>query len=207
MANVVFDLGGVVFNWQPQQLMRQALPDMQLDDAQAQALAQKIFQSFARTADWAAFDLGLIEPDPLAQAIEKRTGIKASDVRRVIDAIPPHFTPIAGTVSLMHRLKSDGHRLFYLSNMPIPYAEHFERSHAFFELFDDGVFSCRVQLLKPQSEIYSRATAQFGVNPSKTVFIDDVAHNVEAARAHGWSGVQFQDPVQCDAALRAWFAS
>lgn len=207
MANVVFDLGGVVFNWQPRDLMREALPEMQLNDVQAQALAQKIFQSFAQTGDWAAFDLGLIEPDPLAQAIAMRAGLKATEVRRVIDTIPSHLTPIVGTVALMEKLKSQGHRLFYLSNMPIPYANHLERSHAFFDWFDDGIFSCRVQLIKPQPEIFQRATEQFGVKSSQAVFIDDVTHNVEAARAQGWSGVQFHDPAQVEAELKRIFSS
>lgn len=207
MANVVFDLGGVAFRWQPAVLMREAVPHLVVDDASALALSRQIFQAFAPGSEWAQFDLGLVEPAPLAERIARRTGLQALDVMRVIDAIPSHLTPLPGTVDLMAGLRAQGHRLFYLSNMPAPYALHLERSHAFFEWFEDGVFSCRVQLIKPQADIFREAERRFGIQPAGTVFIDDVAHNIEAARAHGWAGVQFHDAAQCGAELARWLTA
>ncbi len=208
MANVVFDFGGVVFRWQPAVLMREALPHLlegAPDDA-ALGLAGQVFQSFSQDADWAQFDLGGIEPGPLAERIARRTGLQRQDVARVIDAIPAHLSPVPGTVALMDSLRGQGHRLFYLSNMPEPYALRLER-HPFFEWFDDGLFSCRVKLIKPQADIFREAERRFGVAPEDTVFIDDVAHNIEAARAHGWGGVRFQDPEQCAVDLAHWLSA
>lgn len=199
--NIVFDFGGVVFQWQPLRLLQQTLPAHASDDASAGALAARMFQGFVPGSDWAAFDLGQVDATELSQRIARRTGLEESEVRAVVDAIPPHLDPQADTVDLMRRLKDAGHRLFYLSNMPAPYADHLERSHAFFDWFDDGVFSARVQLMKPQAAIFHEASRRFGVAPSDLLFIDDVAHNIEAARALGWQGLHFQGAAACEAAL------
>ena len=200
--NIVFDFGGVVFNWQPLQLLQQTLPRQATDDVSAGDLAARLFQGFAPGSDWADFDLGIVEPAALAARIAARTGLAQADVLAVVNAIPAHLEPQPDTVALMRRLKDAGHRLFYLSNMPAPYADHLERSHDFFGWFDDGVFSARVQLIKPQLEIFHEAARRFGAAPGELLFIDDVVHNIEAARALGWQGVHFQGAAACEAALQ-----
>ena len=201
MANLVFDLGGVVFNWQPLMLLRQVLPHHAPDDERARVLAQGLFQSFGLDSDWAAFDRGTADAPAVAQRIAARLGLQAEEVHGVIDAIHGHLVPLPQTLALMSALKSEGHRLFYLSNMPACYAAVLEQ-HDFFRWFDDGVFSCRVHLIKPELAIFQAAQERFRVQPSSTCFIDDVAHNVDAARRHGWQGVQFLDAIQCERALR-----
>jgi putative hydrolase of the HAD superfamily len=199
--DVVFDFGGVVFNWQPLRLLQETLPEVVADDAQARTLAGQIFQSFSLTSDWALFDLGQIEPEPLAERISKRCGLQASDVLKVIHAIPDHLVPIAGTVMLLQQLKAQGHRLFFLSNMPTTYALELERRNDLAAWFDGGIFSSRVQLIKPRPEIFQEAVRRFDLVPEHTVFIDDLAHNIEAARALGWQGVQFIDAEHCGSEL------
>ena len=205
--DLVFDFGGVVFNWQPLRLLQETLPEVVADDAQARALAGQIFQSFSLTSDWALFDLGQIEPEPLAERISKRCGLQASDVLKVIHAIPDHLVPIAGTVALLQHLKAQGHRLFFLSNMPTTYALELERRNDLAAWFDGGIFSSRVQLIKPRPEIFQEAVRRFDLVPTHTVFVDDLAHNIEAAAAQGWGGVQFHNPQQCGEALQPLLAA
>lgn len=199
--NIVFDFGGVVFRWQPIALLQSALPTHAPDEASARELAAAMFEQYAPHGDWAAFDRGEVDTSGLARRIARRIGLSDAEVLEVIDAIPGHLEPLAETVALMQRLKGAGHRLFYLSNMPGPFADHLERSHAFMDWFADGVFSSRVQLMKPHPAIFHFAAERFGIAPGETIFIDDVLHNVEAARALGWQGVHFQGAAQCEAAL------
>ena len=199
--NFVFDLNGVVFRWQPLALLQRTLPHHATDDASAGELAAMLFQGFAAGSDGAEFDLGHVDAGALAERIARRTGLAAADVLAVVHAIPPHLEPQADTVALMRRLKLTGHHLFYLSNMPAAYADILERSHDLFAWFDDGVFSARVQMIKPQPAIFHEAARRFGVAPAELFFIDDVAHNVEAARALGWQGVHFRGAAACEAAL------
>jgi putative hydrolase of the HAD superfamily len=201
--NIVFDFAGVVFEWQPPLLLRQTLPRHAVDDASAQALVAALFQGFTRDSDWAAFDLGYVDADTLAARIAQRTGLAQAEVRAVVDVIPLHLLPVPGTVALLRRLKEAGHRLFYLSNMPAPYADHLDRSHDFIALFEAGVYSARVNLMKPQPEIFELAARRFGVEPTELLFIDDVERNVAAARSLGWRGLHFKGAASCAAALPA----
>lgn len=199
--NVVFDFGGVVFNWRPLALLRSILPLRAHDEAAARALADALFQQYAPNGDWAAFDRGDVDVPVLARRIARRTGLSEAEVLDFVGAIPGHLEPIAETVALLQRLKNAGNRLFFLSNMPAPFADHLERSHAFMDWFDDGVFSSRVQLVKPQPAIFQAASQRFGLAPRELVFIDDVQHNVEAARALGWQALHYLGAAECEAAL------
>lgn len=203
MTAVVFDFGAVLFQWRPLALLQQTVPELAPDEAAARQLAAQVFESFTPDSDWARFDLGRIAEDELAARIAARVGVQAVQVRRIIDAIPPHLQPQLGTVALFHRLKAAGHRMFFLSNMPVPYARHLQRENAFIAGFGDGIFSGDVGLMKPHAEIYALAETRFGLEPARTLFIDDHAGNVEVARGRGWQAVRFVDAAQCEADLQA----
>lgn len=200
--DVVFDLGGVVFRWEPLVLLQQLFPQRMPDAASARHWAGQIFQTFSPEADWALFDLGQIAPDALAERIARRTGLSVPEVQSLIDGIPPHLTPLPGTVELIHALKAAGHRLYFLSNMPAPYAEHLQAVNPFFAEFEQGIFSAHVQQIKPLPEIFATAQARWPLR-AVPVFLDDVQHNIDAAQRHGWQGIRFESPQQARAALVA----
>lgn len=200
----VFDFGGVLFRWRPRELMRRTLPQRASDDARADALVTDIFQGFG--GDWAQFDRGVLGSDELVQRISRRTALPLHEVQAVVDAVPSELQPLADTVALLQRLRDAGRRLYYLSNMPLPFAEHLEREHAFIGWFEAGVFSARVRQIKPEPAIFATAMHRFSAPPSELVFIDDVLANVHAAREAGWQAVHFRDGVSCAAELesRGW---
>jgi putative hydrolase of the HAD superfamily len=199
--HVVFDFGGVVFQWRPAELLRRTLPHRVVDDTAAQQLVLDFFQNYE--GDWGRFDRGTIEIPELAPLIAERLGFELGEVQAVIEAVPGELAVKEATVDLLHRLHDGGHKLYFLSNMPEPYAVHLESTHEFFSRFSDGVFSSRVKLIKPEPEIFTLAIERFGIEPSQTVFIDDVAKNVEMARAHGWHAIQFISAEQVEAELEA----
>ena len=206
---VVFDFGAVLFHWQPLALLREVVPELAPDEAAARTLAASIFQSFTPDSDWAQFDLGRLDEATLAQRIAGRIGAQPQQVRRVIDAIPEHLQPQPEVVALLQALRAADHRLYFLSNMPVPYAAHLERVNPFLADFHDGIFSGRVGLMKPHAPIYELAEQRFRLDPPRTVFIDDHAGNVEAARARGWQAVHFTGAPGCRDALRdaGWLAA
>ena len=198
---LVFDLGGVVFRWRPDDFLTRLLPARAPNAAAARALASTFFQSFG--GDWGEFDRGCIEVDALASRIAARIGFTLDEVRLVIDAIPDELQPMPGTVDLLCRLYAGGRPLFFLSNMPLPYAAHLESAHDLFGCFEGGVFSSRVGLIKPEPAMFAHAARAFGAQPSELVLIDDIQGNVEAARAAGWRALRFDDAAQCAMDLAA----
>lgn len=101
-------------------------------------------------------------------------------VRAWQDIFEPNF-PMWDVVEKLH----NKYPLYLLSNTNCLQHEFFEAEYRIFERFADGVFSYRAELLKPEPEIFVLAIRQFGVRPGATVYIDDLAPNVEAARAAG----------------------
>ncbi|MEP7100383.1 MAG: HAD family phosphatase [Burkholderiales bacterium] len=197
--NVVFDFGGVLFQWEPHAFMSRLLPQHAPNPEAARAAVLAFFEGFG--GEWGEFDRGTIARGPLAEGIARRTGLTREEVDIVLDAVPHELQPIAGTVALLERLHARGHALYFLSNMPAPYADHLEATHEFLDLFRAGVFSARVRMIKPEPAIFAHAVEIFGIDPADTLFIDDVPHNAEAARAAGWQALHFKDAAQCEAEL------
>ncbi len=193
--DVVFDLGGVVFRWEPLVVLQTLFPAQVTNEAVAKQWAGEIFQTFHPDADWALFDLGQIEPEPLAQRIAARTGLAEADLLHLIASIPAHLLPMQGTVDLIHDLKAQDHRLYFLSNMPAGYADHLVRLNPFFSQFDDGIFSAHVQQIKPLPDIFATAQERWPLR-GQPVFIDDVQHNIDAAEQCGWLCIRFETPEQ-----------
>ena len=201
MTTVVFDFAGVLFCWHPPTMLMRVLPQRAPDLAAGAHLAQAIFQGYG--GDWADFDRGTIEVEPLVARIVARTGLAPTEVRAVVDEVPHELQPMPDTVALLRRLHALGQRLYFLSNMPAPYADHLQRSHRFLELFADGLYSARERLIKPESAIFDLAAYRFGRPAGELLFFDDVPANVAAARAAGWQARLFIDAEGCASDLRA----
>ena len=197
----VFDFGRVLFDWQPGLLLQRLLPQRADDAASTAHWVAQVFQ--AEQGDWADFDRGSVSPADLVPRIASRTGLTLAEVQRVVDAVPHSLQPIPASVALLQRLRQPGRPMFYLSNMPAPYADHLEQQHPFVRQFDAGVFSGRVQLIKPEPAIFALAAQRFGVPPAQLLFLDDHGPNVAAAQAAGWQALQFHGAAQAERDIRA----
>ena len=187
--NVVFDFGGVLFHWHPPSFLARQWSER---DGEASALA--FFENYQGA--WGEFDQGLIGADEVVSRIAARNGWDEAEVRAVVEAVPAELALKQETAALIEELKAAGHRLFFLSNMPAPLAEHLERSHPISRWFEAGVFSSRVKQCKPGREIFEIAAEHFGVAPKDLLLLDDHPVNVQAAQKLGWQTVLFTDAAR-----------
>jgi putative hydrolase of the HAD superfamily len=196
--NVVFDFGRVLYRWRPEVVVRQALrqrvPEGADGDTAAAHWVAQVFQAYG--GDWGEFDRGTVDVPELVARIAHRTGLETAEVQAVVDAAAEELQPVPDTVALVDHLHGAGHRLFYLSNMPAPFAARFEQRDAVMQRFEAGVFSSRVHLLKPEPAIFAAAERRFGVAGSSLVFLDDHLPNVLAARTAGWQALHFMDAAR-----------
>jgi putative hydrolase of the HAD superfamily len=193
-STVVFDLGGVVLNWQPAVLLRQCLAERLGSDLQASALAEMFFESFRPGGAWAEFDRGSLSIDAVARRIaDGATGLSRAEVDRVMEAIPAHLQVRADSAVLIGELHAAGHRLLFLSNMPTPYVDYVQRQLDLLGVFEGGIYSSDVGLVKPEIEIYQLAMRRFACAPNDLVFFDDNAVNVDAALRLDWQARVFVD--------------
>jgi putative hydrolase of the HAD superfamily len=200
-VRIVFDLGGVVYRWQPDEILMRALPERAPTRAAAAALAGAFFQGV--DGDWSEFDRGTLEAELLAERSARRLGFGLEETRAIIAAVPDELQPLPGTVALASRLRAHGHGLHYLSNMPRPYAQALTGRDDLFGLFDGGVFSSHVGLLKPEPAMFVHAARAFGADPRDLLLLDDAPRNVAAARAQGWQALLFRDAPSCARELEA----
>lgn len=191
--NIVFDLGGVVFTWQPT-----AIIESVADDPDVQNLLRKeIFQH----SDWLELDRGTITLESAIDRGSVRTGLPRKEVERVFNAVPRFLTPITQSIDLICELRKSGNRLFVLSNMHLASIAYLEEKHDIWGLFDGIVISSRVQMVKPEPRIYEYLLKKYDLAAAETVFIDDTPENLAAASAAGIETIRFVDAAQCGRAL------
>jgi putative hydrolase of the HAD superfamily len=198
---LVFDFGRVVFRWRPEALVAAAIPHRATDPEAVRHWVGQVFQAY--DGDWGDFDRGVVEAPELARRIAARTGLSEPEVAAIIAGCPDELVPLPDTVAWIRRWHARGRPLHYLSNMPEPFAANFERTHDFMQLFESGVFSARVKLIKPEPAIFEHATAVFRRRPADLLFLDDHLPNIAAARAAGWQAVHFVDAAQAEAEVTA----
>ncbi len=184
---VIFDLGGVLLDWNPRYLYRTLFPG---DEAAMEHFLATICnnewnrqQDAGRSCAEAARLLKAEHPD-------KATLIDAYYTRH-LDMIAG---PIAGTVTTLGELRERGTPLYFLSNYAAEtYPLALERFD-FLSWFAGGIVSGEHGVIKPDPAIYALLIERFGIDPHRAVFIDDIAANAEAARPFGIHGIHFTSP-------------
>jgi len=185
---IVFDLGGVLVDWNPRYLYR---PLFSGDDA-----AMEDFLARVCSSEWNhQMDAGLTFAD--AVAIRQRE-------------FPEHAHHIAlwhtswsqmlrgeipETVELLAALRERGHRLLALTNWSAETFPVARQRFAFLDWFEDIVVSGEVGLAKPDPRIFELTIQRGRLEPSRTLYIDDLERNVEAARALGFRTHRFDSPA------------
>ena len=185
-STVIFDLGGVLVDWDPRYLYRTLLPS---DDAMEQFLAEVC------TPEWNA---GQDAGRPWSEAVERLIAefpdhaelIRAYD-DRWWETIGGEFP---GTVEVLRSLRDGGVRLYALTNWS---AEKFDLTYPRFEWlswFAGIVVSGKERVVKPDPRIFEILLERYDIDPADAVYIDDVARNVEAAAALGLRALHFTSP-------------
>jgi putative hydrolase of the HAD superfamily len=198
VRNVVMDLGGVMLEWNPDQLLTRFEPDPVLR-------GQLRASIFGR--DWHLFDRGRVTEVELLARLELCTGHRRELLVEIVEAVRESLREKPETVALVKAFRQRGFDIYCLSNMPGPIYEHLRRRHTFWDVFRGIVVSGEIQLMKPEPEIYLHLLERFGLQPAESVFIDDLQVNVDAAKGVGLHAIRFQNAIQCqqdfDALLNA----
>jgi putative hydrolase of the HAD superfamily len=205
--NVVFDFGAVLFTWRPVEIVSAAFPDHTATPAEAKQLAQAMFSH----EDWHDYDRGLLEMDAVVDRLSSRLELDRDAVQALVQNIGNCLRPIEETVAVLQSLQARKQAgegvsgLYFLSNMPRPYARELEQQHAFLQHFDGGIFSGDVLLSKPDPAIYRMLQERYQLAAESIVFIDDLQANVQAAHALGWQGIHLTEPQTLADTLRNQF--
>ena len=191
--NIVFDLGGVVFHWQPDKIIESVFSDIKTQ----QIIKTEIFNH----RDWVELDRGTLD---LQQAIHRgalRTKLPFSDIAYLMNKVPQFLTPIDDTIELLNSISETDNKFFVLSNMHFSSITHLEKEYPIWDIFDGKVISCRIQKVKPEIGIYQYLLSTHNLVAEETVFIDDMDINLTRAASLGIQTIKFTSASQCRQAL------
>jgi 2-haloacid dehalogenase len=191
---VVFDLGGVLIDWNPRYLYRSLFGG---DDEQ-----MEWFLANVTTPQWnAEQDRGR----SWAEAVSTLVALHP-DRADLIRAYHERWTEMLGgahedTVALLDRLRSTGVRLFALTNWSAETFGHAVERFPFLAWFEGVVVSGQELLAKPDPRIFRLLLDRYALDPARILYIDDHAPNVEAAAASGMDAIRFTDARRLESDL------
>jgi len=186
---VVFDLGGVLIDWNPEYLYREIFPD---EDE------RHWFLSHITTLDWnEEQDAGRTLQEGTEYLVRKFPEHE-KNIRLYYDRWKEMLGgPIHETVEIFRHLKEVSKvRLYALTNWS---AETFPIAlelYEFLHWFDGRLVSGAEKIRKPSPGIYQLLIERFNIDPAKAVYVDDNLRNVIPARELGFYGIHFTSPAQ-----------
>jgi len=187
---IIFDLGGVLIDWNPEYVYREVFNGDQ----------QKVdwFLNTICTHEWN------VEQDA-GRSIQKATELLVAQYPEYEEWIRIFYDrwedmlggTIPETVTLLNKLKqANNHRLYALTNWS---AETFPvalQRYEFLQHFEGILVSGEEKTIKPFPKIYEILLERYQINPLMSVFIDDNLENVEVAKKFGIKGVHFKSTQQ-----------
>jgi 2-haloacid dehalogenase len=191
----VFDLGGVLIDWDPRHLYRKLLADEE---------AVEEFLATVTTPEWnAELDRGRPFAEGVAELVERHPA-HAAAITAYHERWPEMLAgEVPGVVEVLADLRAAGVPLYALTNWS---AETFRVTRGRFEFlswFDGLVVSGEERVIKPDPRIFQVLLDRFGLDPEATFYVDDSEANVAAARRLGIDAVRFTGPDRLRRELEA----
>ena len=185
MRGVVFDVGNVLFTWDPRFLYERLIDDDRALDA---------FLREVVTHEWHfQHDAGRPFSETSAELVAEHP-----QHAELIALWGPRFNEslgpaVDGMIALVEELDANGVPLFAITNFSDEFWGPFRATQPVFDRFRDIVVSGTERLVKPHRAIYDLALRRFGMPAEYLLFVDDRADNVAGAEAVGMRGHLFRD--------------
>jgi 2-haloacid dehalogenase len=192
---VVFDLGGVLIDWDPRYLYRKLLDD---------EAAVEEFLATVCTPEWnAEQDRGRPFAEGVAELVERHP-VQAAAITAYHERWPEMLGgAVGGTVEVLAELRAAGVPVYALTNWSAETFGIARERFEFLEWFDGVLVSGEERMIKPDPAIFRLLLDRFGLDPGAAFYIDDSPANVAAADRLGFDAVRFTSPAQLRRDLEA----
>lgn len=178
---VVFDVGNVLIAWDCAAILHALLPER--PDLHAE-LTTRVFHS----PYWTMRDRDSATREEVIAAMSRTAPELSPYIRRVMEGWND-LPDIPEGVEALKTCKAHRKKVYALTNYAADEFAHTRCTHAFFDLFDGIIVSGQEKLIKPGLEIYAHLIFRYGLDPKRTLFIDDSPANIEAALESGWQAI------------------
>jgi 2-haloacid dehalogenase len=186
---LVFDVGGVLLDWNPRHLYRKFF------NGDREGMEQ-----FLREINFNEWNLRQDEGRPFSEAVAILTA-QHPDRAELIEAYHSRWEEtisgtIEGSVEILAELHRKDYPLYALSNFSIEKFQLVQNRYSFFTWFDHILLSAQVQLAKPDPRIFQVLLEQIERESHECLLVDDSDPNIAVARKLGFDTVHFQSPEQ-----------
>lgn len=181
IKQVIFDLGRVLFEWEPKLLAQ----ELAQEDESFQHEVWKI----TTHPTWLEFDLGNLNTPDLIKIHSEQFPAKTLEL--FMERVPHILKPIPEGLRLVEAAKERGLKKYILSNMSHDFYHHLMKTYSFLHDFDGSIYSCHLNLAKPDPEIYQAILKEYQLKPEECLFVDDIPENIEGAKAMGIQALVF----------------
>jgi len=191
IRNVVFDVGGVLVRLRYQPFIEYLV---------AAGIDMSDLPKWLEKVDLAAHERGEVSGEEMLRRIAAmaRRPLDTNELRaRWLDM----FERWHEMCDLAAGLR-DEYRVFLLSNIGDLHWEFLDREIGVSGIGHGALPSFRARACKPDPAIYRKAEELFGLEPARTVFIDDLMPNLDAARQRGWHVIHHLEPATTFGDLR-----
>jgi putative hydrolase of the HAD superfamily len=189
IQNIIFDLGGVLIEWNPQKLVQNFSSEL--------AVQNNLLENVLNHPDWAEKDRGTISPQEGIVRFAHYTGLSTNQISDFMHQLKASLQLKAETVTLMDELKAQDFGLYCLSNMPDDHYQLLRKKYDFWNRFDGIIISGLVRLVKPEAAIYQYLLDTYHLDADSCLFIDDSPQNIQVAQSLGIRGIIFSDIESC----------
>lgn len=195
ISAIIFDLGGVLIDWNPDYVFDKVFGDKE---------KKKYFFANICTSEWN-------EEQDAGRSLKEATELLVNrhpEWKEYIEAYYGRWEEMLGgeipeTVEILRQLKEQNkYKLYALTNWSAELFPIALQRYEFLHWFDGRVVSGEEKMRKPFPEFYRVLLNRYNLQPHETVFIDDNLRNVKAAEAIGIRGIHFQSPQALKEALQ-----
>lgn len=188
IRNIIFDMGQVLKKYDPYACITPYVENR--EDA------ERIYNSCFASPEWQRLDAGTIRYEDALAVWKKRIPERlAGNLESIIDNWDRYLPDLPETCDLVRRLSEKGYRLFLLSNVSVRF-DRIRKSFPALEFMSGAVLSAYEKVTKPDRRIYEILLERYHLNPTESVFIDDVQANVDGAESVGIRGIRFDGDVK-----------
>ena len=184
IKNIIFDVGKVLVEWEPDVAMRK----LGFDEKTIKAVSEATVES----NDWNESDRSVLSDEEQVKLFIRKAPSYEKEIRLFWDNVGLAIWQYEYVKSWMQDLKARGYRLYILSNYARrTYAQTKDNALSFLEDVDGQLFSFEVHQIKPEPEIYQTLLQKYDLKPEECVFLDDRSENIKGAERAGIYGIQF----------------
>ncbi len=188
ITSIVFDIGKVLFDYQPIKIVQNLLPHRTDHDFFVKELHDHDV--------WQHLDNGILTPEEAIILVNsKHPDDIQHEIKHILDNFIYELDPINEVIALFKQF-SQSHNTYLLSNFQADPFMNLKKHYPFLNESKGYVVSGIEKVMKPDPTIYRLLLDRFNLNPAETLFIDDRVENIDAAKKLGISGIVYTSPAQ-----------